>query len=57
MADYIPSNDAVFGHWFKFMNQYVNQKCTGASPAWTPHSSGGPDGTGGPVRRLVHGVR
>jgi hypothetical protein len=35
MADYIPSNDAAFDQWFKFMNQYVNQKCTGSTPEWT----------------------
>jgi hypothetical protein len=32
--DYIPSNDAVFDKWFKFMNQYVNEKCTGTPPEW-----------------------
>ena len=35
MADYIPGNDAKFDTWFKFMNQYVNQKCTGTTPEWT----------------------
>jgi hypothetical protein len=34
MADYIPSNDAVFNQWFKFMNQYVAQKCGGSTPEW-----------------------
>jgi hypothetical protein len=33
--DYIPHNDADFDRWFKFLNQYVTQKCTGATPAWT----------------------
>jgi hypothetical protein len=33
--DYIPSKDAVFDGWFKFMNQYVAQKCGGSTPAWT----------------------
>jgi hypothetical protein len=33
--DYIPHNDADFDRWFKFLNQYVTQKCTGSTPAWT----------------------
>ncbi|MDR1419318.1 MAG: hypothetical protein LBI86_03000 [Treponema sp.] len=33
--DYIPGNDAAFNNWFKFMNQYVNAKCSGQSPEWT----------------------
>jgi hypothetical protein len=33
--DYVPANDAVFDKWFKFMNQYVNGKCSGQSPEWT----------------------
>jgi hypothetical protein len=35
MADYIPGNDAAFNTWYKFLNQYVNGKCTGQSPEWT----------------------
>jgi hypothetical protein len=35
MADYVPNNDAEFDDWFKFMNQYVTLKCTGATPEWT----------------------
>ncbi|MDR1430163.1 MAG: hypothetical protein LBI85_07710 [Spirochaetaceae bacterium] len=35
MADYIPSNDALFDQWFKFLNQYVAQKCGGSTPEWT----------------------
>jgi hypothetical protein len=35
MADFIPNNDAKFDDWFKFLNQYVNQKCTGSTPEWT----------------------
>jgi hypothetical protein len=35
MADYVPDNDAEFDDWFKFMNQYVTLKCTGATPEWT----------------------
>ena len=34
-ADYIPNNDAAFDTWFKFLNQYVAQKCGGSDPAWT----------------------
>jgi hypothetical protein len=34
MADYIPNNDARFDQFYKFMCQYVNDKCTGATPAW-----------------------
>jgi hypothetical protein len=30
--DYVPSNDAKFDRFFKFMNQYVNRKCTGTPP-------------------------
>jgi hypothetical protein len=33
--DYLSLNDADFNQWFKFMNQYVNQKCTGTAPEWT----------------------
>jgi hypothetical protein len=33
--DYLALNDAVFDKWFKFMIQYVNVKCTGATPEWT----------------------
>ncbi|MDR2193896.1 MAG: hypothetical protein LBP19_05435 [Treponema sp.] len=35
MADYIPANDAKFDQWLKCMNQYVEDKCAGANPAWT----------------------
>jgi hypothetical protein len=33
--DYIPGNDAAFDKWFKFLIQYVTQKCSGETPAWT----------------------
>jgi hypothetical protein len=33
--DYVPSRDADFDDWFKFMNQYVAQKCGGGTPEWT----------------------
>jgi hypothetical protein len=33
--DYIPSNDADFNNFFKYLNQYVAQKCSGATPEWT----------------------
>ncbi|MDR0601742.1 MAG: hypothetical protein LBG42_05110 [Treponema sp.] len=33
--DYLALNDADFDQWFKFMNQYVNTKCTGTTPEWT----------------------
>ncbi|MDR1930372.1 MAG: hypothetical protein LBQ44_07050, partial [Treponema sp.] len=33
--DYIPQRDADFDDFFKFMNQYVAQKCGGQSPEWT----------------------
>jgi hypothetical protein len=33
--DYLALIDAAFNLWFKIMVQYVNEKCTGASPAWT----------------------
>jgi hypothetical protein len=33
--DYIPANDGAFNNWFKYLNQYVNTKCTGQSPEWT----------------------
>jgi hypothetical protein len=33
--DYLDLTDAAFDRFFKLMNQYVNQKCTGTSPAWT----------------------
>ncbi|MDR1862372.1 MAG: hypothetical protein LBQ67_00470 [Treponema sp.] len=33
--DYIPSNSAEFDRFFKFMNQYVAQKCDGQTPEWT----------------------
>jgi hypothetical protein len=33
--DYVPRNDAEFNQWFKFLNQYVNLKCTGTPPEWT----------------------
>jgi hypothetical protein len=32
--DYIPSKDADFDKFFKFMNQYVAKKCTGQTPEW-----------------------
>jgi hypothetical protein len=32
--DYIPHHDPDFDRWFKFLNQYVAQKCTGSPPAW-----------------------
>ncbi|MDR1108502.1 MAG: hypothetical protein LBL19_05650 [Spirochaetaceae bacterium] len=35
MADYIPSKDPLFDEWFNFLNQYVDQKCGGGTPAWT----------------------
>ena len=34
-GDYIPSRDADFDRWFKYLNQYVGQKCGGSTPAWT----------------------
>jgi hypothetical protein len=33
--DYIPQNDGEFDLFFKFMNQYVADKCSGATLAWT----------------------
>jgi hypothetical protein len=33
--DYLALIDAAFNLWFKIMVQYVNEKCTGAMPAWT----------------------
>jgi hypothetical protein len=33
--DYIPYNDAEFNTWFKNLTQYVSQKTSGSSPAWT----------------------
>jgi hypothetical protein len=33
--DYLALIDVVFNQWFKFMLQYVNQKCTGDTPEWT----------------------
>ncbi|MDR2159307.1 MAG: hypothetical protein LBP23_04480 [Treponema sp.] len=33
--DYVPARDADFDPFFKNICQYVNTKCTGASPAWT----------------------
>jgi hypothetical protein len=33
--NYIPSNDAEFDKWFKFLCQYVAQKTSGAQPPWT----------------------
>jgi hypothetical protein len=35
MPDYIPDNDGVFDGWFKYINQYVAEKCGGAAPQWT----------------------
>ncbi|MDR2738329.1 MAG: hypothetical protein LBB68_00625 [Treponema sp.] len=36
MADYLSLPDADFDRFFKFMNEYVEGKCTGAQPVW-PH--------------------
>jgi hypothetical protein len=33
--DYIPNKDAEFDNFFKFMNQYVAEKCGGQIPDWT----------------------
>ncbi|MDR2193910.1 MAG: hypothetical protein LBP19_05505 [Treponema sp.] len=33
--DYLSLSDTEFDKWFKFMNQYVNQKCSGSEPEWT----------------------
>jgi hypothetical protein len=33
--DYIPDKDAAFDNWFRFLNQYVDEKCGGNFPAWT----------------------
>jgi hypothetical protein len=33
--DYLAMIDAAFNQWFKFMVQYVNEKCSGTAPAWT----------------------
>jgi hypothetical protein len=35
MPDYVPDNDGVFDDWFKYINQYVAEKCGGSTPAWT----------------------
>jgi hypothetical protein len=35
MPDYIPDNDGVFDGWFKYINQYVAEKCGGSTPQWT----------------------
>jgi hypothetical protein len=35
MADFIPGKEAAFDSWFKFLIQYVAQKCGGSSPEWT----------------------
>jgi hypothetical protein len=35
MADYLPGKDPLFDEWFGFLNQYVDQKCGGSTPAWT----------------------
>jgi hypothetical protein len=32
---YIPSRDADFNNWLKFLAQYVNEQCTGTTPRWT----------------------
>jgi hypothetical protein len=40
--DYIPHNDAEFDNFFKFLNQYVNEKCATSPPsAWNhiPHEA------------------
>ncbi|MDR1862775.1 MAG: hypothetical protein LBQ67_02520 [Treponema sp.] len=34
-GDYIPRPDAEFNNWFKHLSQYVTQKTSGATPAWT----------------------
>jgi hypothetical protein len=34
-TDYIPSNPAKFDAFFKNIVQYVSDKCSGATPAWT----------------------
>jgi hypothetical protein len=34
VKDYIPSNDAKFNAWFKFLLQYVTGKCAGSPPDW-----------------------
>jgi hypothetical protein len=33
--DYVPRREAAFSQFFKFINQYVAEKCDGAQPAWT----------------------
>jgi hypothetical protein len=33
-GDYIPTNDAKFDAWFKFLIQYILPKISGATPAW-----------------------
>jgi hypothetical protein len=33
--DYLSGNDGKFDDWYKFMNQYVAQKCGGSTPEWT----------------------
>ncbi|MDR2149372.1 MAG: hypothetical protein LBO67_00820 [Spirochaetaceae bacterium] len=33
--DYLSLPDAEFDRFFKFMNQYVEDKCAGSAPAWT----------------------
>jgi hypothetical protein len=35
MADFIPTTEAAFDSWLKFLVQYVTQKCSGSTPAWT----------------------
>ncbi|MDR3275903.1 MAG: hypothetical protein LBT11_01630, partial [Treponema sp.] len=33
--DYIPRPEAAFSKWAQYLLKYVNDKCTGAPPAWT----------------------
>ncbi|MDR2446965.1 MAG: hypothetical protein LBD58_06695 [Treponema sp.] len=32
--NYIPSNDAEFDRWIKFLIDYTERKCSGSPPAW-----------------------
>ncbi|MDR2793324.1 MAG: hypothetical protein LBB61_06615, partial [Treponema sp.] len=33
--DYLALPDAEFERFYKYMNQYVDGKCTGSTPEWT----------------------
>jgi hypothetical protein len=35
VSDYIPVGEAEFDQRFKYINQYVAEKCGSSTPAWT----------------------